>query len=127
MRTARVPLLLGVLFIAACASSGTTSSAPSSRSAITAEEIASIQVRTAYEAVERLRPTWLRARGMSNVTSGGQDYAAIFVNGNRYGELPTLRDIQASDVVSIFYLEPADATTRYGTGYSGGIIDVRTR
>ena len=127
MRKAYVPIVLGMLVLAACASTGTTTAARSSRSAITADEIAAIQVRTALDAVERLRPTWLRSRGMTNVRSGEQDHPIVFLNGNRYGEIGTLRDIQATDVVTISFIEPSDATTRYGTGYPGGIIDVRTQ
>ncbi len=127
MRRAHASLVLGLFVLAACASAGSGSSARSSRAAITANEITAAQVRTAYEAVERLRPTWLRSRGLSSVRSGQQEYPVIFLNGNRYGLPPSLRDITATDVRSIVFIEPADATTRYGTGYTGGIIDVRTQ
>jgi hypothetical protein len=51
----------------------------------------------------------------------------IYVNGMRAGPLEALRSISAVDVQEIRYISAADATTRWGTGHSGGVIEVRIR
>lgn len=131
-RVHAVALCLVVPLMAACAStggaggSGTTSNASS---AITRQEIQQAHVNDAYQAVQKLRPQWLRSRGSMSVTSAGpQDQAlpVVFVDGQQYGDLSQLRGIQAMDVQSISYLSPNDATTQFGTGHSGGAILVTT-
>jgi hypothetical protein len=45
----------------------------------------------------------------------------------RFGELDVLRNIAVQDVESIRFIPARDATTLYGTGYGGGVIEVTTR
>ena len=51
--------LLATVAVLACASAG-SSGAPRDRNIVTWEEIAAAHVTNAYEAIERLRPLWLR-------------------------------------------------------------------
>ena len=48
----------------------------------------------------------------------------VYIAGVREGPLNTLRGIELSDVLRIEYINPLDATTRFGTGHSGGVISV---
>lgn len=127
-RTAVVAL---VLPLAACASTGGTAGKvrTSPTATITHQEIVQAHVSTAYDAVERLRPQWLQSRGaMAPNPAGPQDLAlpVVFVDGQQYGDLSQLQNIQAMDIQSIKYLSPTDATTQFGTGHSGGAILVTT-
>jgi outer membrane cobalamin receptor len=121
------PLIL--LFIActlaACASSGTRPTR--SGDVITAEEIEGASVSTAYDAVARLRPAFLRGRGQSSIQNPGSDLPIVYVNGLRSGPIDYLRNIPAQDVQEIRFVSATDATTRYGTGHTGGVIEVITR
>jgi hypothetical protein len=123
MRT--IAVLLLVLAAAACASTGTTTSRNSD--VITADEIQTASVSTAYEAVQRLRPTFLRGRGQSSISNPGSDLPVVYVNGLRSGGVDQLHTIPAQDVQTIRFISASDATTRYGTGHTGGVIEVTTR
>jgi hypothetical protein len=100
---------------------------------ISVEEIESIRevVPTAYDVVQRLRPQYLRSRGATSFgnAAGGRTtpYARIVVDGVPQGDLSVLRQISAMVVKEIEYLDSKDASIRWGTGYDGGAILVRTR
>jgi hypothetical protein len=100
---------------------------------ISVEEIESIRevVPTAYDIVQRLRPQYLRSRGATSFgnAAGGRTtpYARIVVDGVPQGDLSVLRQISAMVVKEIEYLDSKDASIRWGTGYDGGAILVRTR
>lgn len=104
-----------------CASASGEGTIRRSGNVISAEELQEAAVGgDAFRVVERLRPGWLRVRS-------GIGGAVIFLNGQRYGEMDSLRTIPAGDLESARLLSAADATTLYGTGYPAGIIDLRTR
>jgi hypothetical protein len=129
MRRRLIPvLMLALLPVTACASGGGgNGSAGSARDVITAEEIEAISVTTAYDAIQRLRPTFLRARGANSFTSGDSGRPVVYVNGIRSGEIEVLQQIPAQTVLDIQYLNASEATQRFGTGNAGGAILVRTR
>lgn len=121
-----VALTLGAM-LSGCAASGTGSGARGPRNVLSHEEIATINVATAYDAVQQLRPEYLRTRGTISVQSPNPEYAVVYINGVRAGGLDALQRIRASDVQDMRYLSASEATTRYGTGHAGGVIEVRTR
>jgi hypothetical protein len=49
------------------------------------------------------------------------------VDGSSRGELDALRQLSIGNIETMRYLSAADATTKYGTGYPGGVIEVTTR
>jgi hypothetical protein len=120
-----IAMLLFVLAFAACASSGTRPSRSSD--VITAEEIEAASVSTAYEAIQRLRPAFLRGRGQASLQPSASDLPIVYVNGLRAGGVDQLHTISAQDIQVIRFISATDATTRYGTGHTGGIIEVTTR
>jgi hypothetical protein len=106
------------------ATQGTGAGPRSASNVLTRQEIeASAYSRTTlYDAVEKLRPTFLRAR----TTSGQrQAYPVVYVDGVRRESLEYLRAIPASEVVEIRYLNVQDATTRYGMNVPAGVLDVK--
>ena len=128
----RLILAAAVAVLAACASSGSGSGAsPRARTnsdLITAEELATVNVRDLYEAIERLRPRMLMtSRGavsMQNPDACKQPY--VYVDSQLMGELHTLRDVNLKAVREVRFLNASDATTRFGTGPCGGAIVVTT-
>jgi len=111
-----------VMFVAACAAGGQGAGVSrSSRDVITAEELQTIDVGDAYAAVQRLRSAWLRPR------SAGGSPIAVFVDGVRAGDLEMLRQIAVITVRELRFIDPSDATTRWGTGYTNGAIMVSTQ
>ncbi len=81
--------------------------------------------RSAWWAVETLNPRWLRARSVSPIY--GPSYARVVVDGTVRGELADLHRMSTDNIETMRYLSASDATTRYGTGYIGGVIEVTTR
>jgi hypothetical protein len=124
VRIAAVALLAAV--VAAC-TSAPRGGERVARNVITAAEIASTTAATAYEAVRQLRPAFLQQRTSRRL--GGEPAARpiVYVDGIRMGGLDALHRVHVSDVLEIRYLSAHDATTRYGTGHTGGVIEVRSR
>lgn len=80
-----------------------------------------------YELVQGERPTWLQTRGNVSFQNPGAGLPAVFVDGVEQGRPSALRRLNPSDVEEAEFMSSSDATTRYGTGYPGGIIRVSTR
>jgi len=80
-----------------------------------------------YELVQGERPTWLQTRGNVSFQNPEAGLPAVFVDGVEQGRPSALRRLNPSDVEEAEFMSASDATTRYGTGYPGGIIRVSTR
>ena len=116
-----------VLMASGCASSGRSAtgaaSAPS-HYVVTEAELASVGDRSAYEALEQLRPTFLRSRDPQTATHLNPTPVAVFIDGGRTEGLDILRSIRANTIKQMHFYEPQDANTRFGTGHNGGLIEV---
>jgi len=110
----------------ACAarSNDTPQTQSRSRDLITEAELSETNAVDAYTAVQQLRPTWLRARGNASFTNPGSNLPTIYVDDMRMGELATLHAIPIAEIAEIRYISGPDATTRWGTGVLGGVIEV---
>lgn len=131
----RLVYLVTLAALIGCASASSTSgtsrptAVPRKSNILTAEEIATFQadVQTAYEAVARLRPNWMAAHGVTSFVAGGAgtEYARVFVDGQHYGGLESLRNLQAYQVGDIRYYNVAEAGGQFGIlGGSSGVIEV---
>lgn len=125
--------LLVALWAVACAAASQGGQTGGRRSnTITAEEIASVSASTAYEVVQRLRPQWLVTRGAAGtrapILEGGLSGGiVVYLDGVRRGGVDALREIPAEQVRELRWLDAKDATTRYGTDHSSGVIEVYIR
>lgn len=113
-----VALAMGLV---GCASSGGGSARPAGATSdrIVAAELEPLGQISPLRAIERLRPGWLRTR------SG--DAIQLHVDGARRSSLSDVESYQLSEIERIEYMSASDATTRFGTGYAGGVILVFTR
>ena len=113
-----VALAMGLV---GCASSGGGSSRPAGATStrIVEAELVPLGQISPLRAIERLRPQWLRTR------SG--DAPILHVDGARRSSLNDMNSYQLSEIERIEYMSANDATTRYGTGYSGGAILLYTK
>lgn len=123
----RTAVILIAILIAGCAGRSSGERPVRDRNLITAEEIAEINVSTAYEVVRQLRPEYLRSRGVTSIRDSSAEQPVVYVSGMRLGGLDQLNAIPATDVESIRYINATDATTRWGTNHTGGVIDVAVR
>ncbi|HEY3113467.1 MAG TPA: hypothetical protein VGJ62_07280 [Gemmatimonadaceae bacterium] len=113
----------------ATSSNQATAGLPRKANLLTAEEIAAAHadVNTAYDAVARLRPNWLAPHGVtSGMNNGaGTEYALVFVDGQPYGDLNSLRGIPAYHVGNLRYYDVTQAGARFGIrAGSSGVIEV---
>jgi hypothetical protein len=120
--------LVGMMALIGCASTpsrpdGTTPLRKGS--VLTAEEITNshADVSSAYDAVQRLRPNWLAPRGTMSSSTGGSNYAQVFVNEQFVGDINALKNINAYQVGDMRYYDPSQAGGRFGVraGTNGAI------
>jgi hypothetical protein len=98
------------------------------RNVITEEQIREqAGTATAYDIVQRIRPHMLQRRGSTSLANPEPAFPLVYVDGMRRGEIHELRQVPASAVLRIEYISAADATTRWGTGHTAGVIAVQTR
>jgi hypothetical protein len=113
---------------------------------ITAEEIAQSGARDAFELVQSLRPTWLRPRGQetfrdnpTGVIAGspgggsvvqlqpGIGGVKVYMDEALLGDVSTLHEIPVVTVTGAEFITPAEATYRWGAGFSQGVIRLSSR
>jgi hypothetical protein len=125
---------LTVLFVVtslimSCASgSQTDSTRPrTSRNVISQEDLAELPPgATAMDAVRRLRSTWLRTRGMSGTGIASTQTVRVYIDNVHAGGLDLLEGRSLDGIVEIRYHSGRDATTKWGTGVGGGVIELIT-
>ena len=130
MRALPLVAIVAIFSSSGCVSGSGSSGADVRRDSnrITAEELQEVPSGNAYDAVSRLRPSWLRSRGTLSVNrTGAGSLPRVFVDNRDYGSLRSLRDFNVDSVGEMEFVTARDATTQYGTGYAGGIIHVRLR
>jgi len=125
------------LLLTACASGtgaggGGTARAPGTTgrrdaNIITAEEISTTSAQTLYDAVRNLRPQWMMRSRPTAMLQQNQGELLVYVDGTRFGNMETLRQINPGGVQSVRYYSPSSAEARFGPGHLLGAIEVTTR
>ena len=120
---------LGAAAVIACASAGAggTTVDANNPNIITGDQISASAQTNAYDVVSRLRPNFLKSRGRTTVYARGSDYPTVYLDGQSYGDLSSLRNIAAAQISSIHFIRGTDAVTTYGMQYGAGVIDIRTK
>ena len=121
-----------VCLTTACASGGTAdpTGALTTRESnvITAGEISKAQgLVTAWDAVQRLRPRFLRNPGTTSMRGSGDNRAIVRIDDVDSGPPEVLRTVDLQYVLEIRYYSAVDATSRFGGIHGRGIIHVITR
>ena len=116
-----------LLAFAACASGGRSQEQTSSN-VISRSELESTGSVSTYDAVQRLRPMFLRDRGpVSLVNATARVRPVVFVDMSEYGEIESLRTFPASRVEEVRYYPGQQAVTKFGSVYGAGVIQLRLR
>lgn len=116
--------LVAIAATLGCATTSGTAGARRNSNLITEQEIAALNVSNVYDAVAALRPNFLRSRGRTTVMGTPNDYANVYVNGQQYGDISSLRNIVASQVREIRYYSASDGAVRFGMHNGNGVIEV---
>lgn len=128
-----VPVLVLVLIpvVSACASPGGADSGGTreitarrgSSTLIVRAQLADLASQSAYDAILTLNRRWLLPRRGSSL-SAGLTWARVVVDGVTRGEIILLAEYNTDNIETMRYLSAPNATTRYGTGFPGGVIEV---
>ena len=97
---------------------------------ITEAEIGASTYQNALEVVQNLRPQMLIPRGIGSDPTGtlaARIPIIVYMDDVRLGEPASMINIPSSRVKEIRFMNARDATTRYGTGHSSGVILVTTK
>jgi hypothetical protein len=121
--------VLAAAIVMACASastgakSGTTAHATN---VISRDEIMAAQVYSAYDAIQRLRPSFFRSHGSTTMAANDAGLPSVYLNRQLYGDIGSLKQIEVAAIREIHYYTPAEASTRFGKGNPSGAIEVVT-
>ena len=95
---------------------------------ITEDEVEASRASTAYDVIEKMRANFLSYHGETSFDkSSSRPYPTVYVDGQEFGPIGTLRNIPASQVSTIRLYRSWEATTKFGGGNMGGVIAVTTR
>ncbi|MSR22735.1 MAG: hypothetical protein EXR92_04205 [Gemmatimonadetes bacterium] len=105
--------IVAVSMLGGCASGGQTpgQSRASDNRIITLEQLTAARVATAYDAVERLRPLWLRESGARSLGTVTEIVVVAF--GQYFGDVTSLRSIPTETVREMQYMSGPEATNAY--------------
>lgn len=124
--------LIAVPAILACApASGTSGSsgappAPRKSAYLGAEEMrnANVDRGTLYDAIKRLRPNWL-TRETKSFDPPSNEAPVVFIDGQQFGDLASLRTVDADSIAEIRFYSAAEAGGTFGLqGGLSGVIAV---
>src|SRR5687767_5916678 len=112
-RTHRALGAASLLLLTACA--GVRATAPTrSSTVITREELAAggVAQLMAFDAIQRLRPSWLTARGVASMANSPGRFPGVLVNGSARDNIDVLRTLPVEEIETLRFLDARDATTR---------------
>jgi hypothetical protein len=97
------------------------------RDVLTAAEIVTARVTDVYQAVNQLRPEFLRRRAQTNApTVVPPGSVVVYVDDMLFGNSESLRLIPLDRVRVIRYVNRTDAELRWGRSFPAGAITVTT-
>lgn len=83
---------------------------------------------SAYDVISRLRPAFLRTRGETSVHPGPTTaYPSVYLDGNPYGDITSLRNLDAINIAEIRLYQSWEAQTKFGLGNPNGVIAITSR
>jgi len=97
------------------------------RNVITTEEIQAANAATAYDIIAKLRGNFLRSRGQNSVLLKQPKEPTVYLDEVEYGTVASLRQIPASTIAEIRFIEGNDAMRKYGSNHVSGVIQIYTR
>jgi hypothetical protein len=115
--------LIAIAATLGCASASAKSHPQRSANLITADEIAGTNTTNAFEAVEKLRPDFLHSHG-TNLSRSDSGLPDVYLGVARYGDINSLRNIPAMEVLEIRFYKGAEAATKFGMQNPSGINGV---
>ena len=121
--------VIATLFLLQVAAGASAAQAQGRRrsNVITEEEIQKASATNAYDLIRTLRPTWLRARGVTSTREDNSGGLAFILDGIPVSSRDQLESLPPERIKEARYLSASDATTKYGTGYTSGVVEITTK
>jgi hypothetical protein len=114
-------LVAGVLLACAPPSTARTGRDPN---VITREEIFASHATNAYDAVSMLRPSFLQLHAVTTINGSDSGYPRVYLDHILFGDITSLKSLDAIGVLEIHYYNGTDAQGRFGLGNVAGAIEV---
>ncbi len=127
MRSSVSALVAVALSVVACHGANTWEAPAPSRNVITRVEIEQSRANSAWDVVVKLRGNFMASRGANSLMVKVNKEPTVFLDDVEYGNLGTLKQIPASAVAEIRFVEGWNAETKFGPGHAAGVIQVYTR
>jgi Outer membrane cobalamin receptor protein len=119
--------LVTIVVASGCRGANTWSAPAPSRNILTRVEIEDSHANSAWDAIVKLRANFLTSRGANSLLLQVNKEPTVFLDDVEYGNLGSLKNIPASSVAEIRFIEGWNAETKFGPGHAAGVIDVFTR
>ncbi|HWV58292.1 MAG TPA: hypothetical protein VNZ57_12635 [Longimicrobiales bacterium] len=118
--------LLTMVVSAACAAQGVPGrSMTSTRYMLTADELTRASHANVYDAIDNLRPNWLRPCCVDSFTNPSRVQA--YVDDVRISGVEELRTIAVQDVQYVRWFNGVEASSRWGLDHGAGAVYVALR
>jgi hypothetical protein len=127
MRVGFVYVLVAATTMACAAAGAPSSGIERNSNLITEQEVAETHATNAYEVITKARPTYLRSRGRSTINARTSEFASVYLDGQVYGDIGTLKNIPAQQIREIRYYSASDAVTKFGMQTGSGVIEIKTK
>lgn len=121
--------MAGALFFSALSCAGAGTGSGKNPDTISYEEIQAARDprESAWEAIRMLRPRFLSAHNAETLENRDREYAVVYLDDVFHGPIESLKNMTIDNVMTVQFLSPYDAKTRFSSDFPGGIIMVRSR
>jgi hypothetical protein len=118
-------MLIAMTSVVACARPAAQSGAGRGPNTIlTVAQLTATNTENLYDAINRLRPSWLSSRGPTSVTNSTPTEVSVFMGGSFLGHSEYLKEIRVLDVTEVRYWDAGSASARFGVGHPRGVIEL---
>ena len=117
--------LLSIL-LAACAPATFNAYPERDPDLITFDQLESVRGQSAFEAIRKVRPSFLYSRGPTTFYGSTGTFATVYVDGMRYGSIDLLRQFPAAWIKEV-RLYRVSSPGNVNPGEFGGVISISTR
>ncbi|HYW52150.1 MAG TPA: hypothetical protein VE861_16155 [Gemmatimonadaceae bacterium] len=107
------------------ASTSGTAARRGDRTMLLREEILSTQLTNVFDVVRTLRGNWLRVRSADSFGKSSQ--VQVYLDMQRLNGVEELRGLAPTNVLSIRFLDPVQASARWGMDHGAGAIFILTK
>jgi hypothetical protein len=94
---------------------------------ITREELAEAGTGSVYDAIVRRHALFLKDRGRTSIYGKNIPRAIVFIADTEYGVIETMRNLPAERFEMVRYYPDTEAAAKFGSEYSGGVIQLIPR